>query len=78
MAQRCQVTGRTVGFGHRISHSHVRSKRRFKVNMQRKTYFVPSLNRRVTLQVSAAGIKVIDRKGIDAVVAKIIARGEKV
>lgn len=77
MSQRCQVTGREPGFGHRISHSHVRSKRRFNVNIQRKTYWVPSLRRRVTLRVSTEGIKVIDRRGIDAVVAQILARGEK-
>jgi large subunit ribosomal protein L28 len=77
MSQRCQVTGKEPGFGHRISHSHVRSKRRFNVNIQRKTYWVPSLRRRVTLRVSTEGIKVIDRRGIDAVVAQILARGEK-
>jgi large subunit ribosomal protein L28 len=78
MSQHCQVTGRVPGFGHRISHSHVRTKRRFNVNVQRKTYWVPSLNRRVTLRVSAAGIKVIDRRGIDSVIAELIARGERI
>jgi large subunit ribosomal protein L28 len=49
-------------------------KRRFNVNIQRKTYWVPSLARKVTLTVSARGIKVIDQRGIDAVVAEIIQR----
>lgn len=74
MARTCQVTGATPGFGHSISHSHRRTKRRFDVNIQKKTYWVPSLGRNVTLTVSARGIKVIDRQGIDAVVAAIVKR----
>jgi len=74
MAAVCQVTGAVPGFGHSISHSQ----RRFDPNVQKKTYWVPSLRRKVTLNVSAKGIKVIDARGIDAVVAEIIARGEKI
>ncbi len=74
MAGDCQVTGATPGFGNTISHSHRRSKRRFNLNVQKKTYWVPSLGRKVTLTVSARGIKTIDRRGIDAVVAAIIQR----
>ena len=78
MAAVCQVTGAVPGFGHSISHSHRRNKHRFNPNVQKKTYWVPSLRRKVTLNVSAKGIKVIDVRGIDAVVADIIARGEKI
>ena len=74
MSRVCRVTGATPGFGNTISHSHRRSKRRFNLNVQRKTYWVPSLGRKVTLTVSARGIKTIDRRGIDAVVAAIIQR----
>ena len=74
MARVCQVSGATPGFGNTISHSHRRSKRRFNLNVQKKTYWVPSLGRKVTLTVSARGIKTIDRRGIDAVVAAIIQR----
>ncbi len=74
MARVCQVTGAIPGFGNTISHSHRRSKRRFNLNVQKKTYWVPSLGRKVTLTVSARGIKTIDRRGIDAVVAAIIQR----
>lgn len=77
MSARCQVTGATPGFGHSISHSHRRTKRRFDPNIQRKRYWVPSLRRAVTLTVSARGIKTIDRRGIDAVVAELLARGER-
>jgi large subunit ribosomal protein L28 len=72
------VLGTVPGFGHSVSHSHVRTKRRFNPNIQKKRYWVPSLGRNVTLRVSAKGIKTIDRKGIDVVVAQIRARGEKV
>jgi large subunit ribosomal protein L28 len=64
------VLGTVPGFGHSVSHSHVRTKRRFNPNIQKKRYWVPSLGRNVTLRVSA--------KGIDVVVARILARGEKV
>jgi large subunit ribosomal protein L28 len=78
MSATCQVTGATPGFGHHVSHSHRRSKRRFDVNLQKKRYWVPSLGRHVTLTLSARGIKTIDRRGVDAVVAGILARREKV
>jgi large subunit ribosomal protein L28 len=78
MAAVCQVTGAVPGFGHNISFSHRRTKRRFDPNVQRKTYYVPSLRRKVTLNVSAKGIKVIDARGIDVVVRDILARGEKI
>jgi large subunit ribosomal protein L28 len=78
MAAVCQVLGTSPGFGHSISHSHRRTKRRFDPNIQRKRYWVPSLGRHVTLRVSVRGIRTIDRRGIDAVVAAIVARGEKV
>ena len=77
MAAVCQVTGATPGFGHNISHSHRRTKRRFDPNVQRKTYFVPSLGRKITINVSAKGIKVIDARGIESVVKDMLARGVK-
>src|SRR5690606_35634911 len=74
----CQETGATPGFGHNISHSHRPTKRRFDPNVQKKTYYVPSLRRNVTLNVSAKGIKVIDARGIESVVKDLLARGEKI
>jgi large subunit ribosomal protein L28 len=75
MSRTCQLTGRGPGFGHRVSHSHRRTPRRFEVNVQSKRYWVPSLGRRVTLRLSARGIKTVDVRGIDAVVAELLARG---
>jgi large subunit ribosomal protein L28 len=77
MAAVCQVTGATPGFGHSISHSHRRTKRRFDPNIQKKTYYVPTLGRKVTLTLSVKGIKTIDARGIDAVMRDLIARGVK-
>lgn len=78
MSAVCQVLGTQPGFGHTISHSHVRTKRRFNPNVQKKRFWVPSLGRHVTLRVSARGLKTIDKLGIDVVAARILARGEKI
>src|SRR5699024_3356336 len=77
MAAVCQVTGAVPGFGHNISHSHRRTKRRFDPNIQKKSYYVPSLGRKVTLNLSVKGIKVIDARGIESVVADLQKRGVK-
>ena len=78
MPAHCQVTGRAPGFGKSVSHSHVRTSRRWNPNIQRKAYYLPSEGRRITLTVSAKGIKTIDRDGIEAVVARIRARGVRI
>jgi len=77
MAAYCQVTQTGPQFGHNVSHAQNKTKRRFDPNIQKKTYFVPSLGRKVTLNLSARGIKVIDVRGIDSVIAELVARGEK-
>ena len=78
MSAICQVTGRKPGFGKSVSHSHRRTNRRWNPNAQRRRFYLPSEGRTITLTVSTKGLKVIDRDGIEAVVAKIRARGEKV
>lgn len=78
MSRVCQVTGATPGFGDRVSHSHRRTKRRFDLNIQQKRYWVPSRGRHVTLTLSARVIKVVDARGIDAVLADIERRRGRV
>lgn len=78
MSAHCQVTGRAPGFGSQVSHSHRRTRRRWNPNIQRKTYYLASEGRRISLRVSAKGIKVIDRDGIEAVVARLRRNGEKI
>jgi large subunit ribosomal protein L28 len=74
----CQVTGRAPSFGNTVSHSHRRTRRRWSPNIQRKTYYLPSEDRRIRLRVSTTGMKVIDRDGIEAVVARLRQEGQKI
>lgn len=78
MAQVCQVTGKGPLVGMNVSHSHTRTKKRTLPNLQNKRFFVPSENRYVRLRVSAAGMRTIDKLGIEAVLSDMRARGEKV
>ena len=77
MSAHCQVTGRKPSFGKSVSHSHRRTNRRWNPNIQRRRYYLPSEDRYVTLSVSTKGIKTIDRDGIEAVVARLRAQGER-
>ena len=78
MARRCQLTGAGPRAGNNVSHSNRRTKRRFEVNLQKKTYWVPGENRWVTLRLSTRAIRTIDKRGIESALAAIRARGEKV
>ncbi|ARF56701.1 50S ribosomal protein L28 [Streptomyces gilvosporeus] len=78
MSAHCQLTGRKPGFGASISHSHRRTPRRFDPNIQRKRYWLESEGRHIRLTLSAKGIKTVDTIGVEAAVARIRARGEKV
>ncbi|GAA1973397.1 50S ribosomal protein L28 [Kitasatospora viridis] len=78
MSAHCQLTGRKPGFGNSISHSHRRTRRRFDPNIQSKRYWLASEGRHVRLTLSAKGIKTVDTIGVEAAVARIRARGEKV
>ncbi|PWV57419.1 MULTISPECIES: 50S ribosomal protein L28 [Nocardiopsis] len=78
MSRVCQVTGRAPSFGNAISHSHRRTRRRFDPNIQNKRYWLPSEQRFVKLRLSVKGMRVIDARGIERVVAEIRARGGRV
>jgi large subunit ribosomal protein L28 len=78
MSAKCQITGRTVGFGNKVSHSHRRTRRTWSPNIQIKTFYLPSEDRRVKLRVSTKGIKVIDRDGIEAVVGRLRREGQRI
>jgi len=64
--------------GNNVSHSNIKSKRRFLPNLHNHRFWVDSENRWVTLRVSTKGLRIIDKKGIDAVLSDIRARGDKV
>lgn len=78
MARVCQVTGKGPVTGNKISHANNKSKRRFLPNLQRHRFWVESENRFVRLRTSAKGMRIIDKRGIDAVLAEMRTRGEKV
>ncbi|GAA5157054.1 MULTISPECIES: 50S ribosomal protein L28 [Amycolatopsis] len=77
MSKVCQVTGSRPGYGKQVSHSHRRTSRRWEPNLQNRRYWLPGENRWVRLRVSAQGIKTIDKRGIEAVVAELKAKGVK-
>lgn len=74
MARICEVTGKKPMVGHKVSHSNIKTKRRFLPNLQSRKFWVQSENRWVRLRVSGAGLRIIDRDGIDAVLTRIRAR----
>ncbi|UJF24959.1 50S ribosomal protein L28 [Suttonella sp. R2A3] len=78
MARICQVTGKKPMVGNTVSHANNKSKRRFLPNIQEHRFWVQSENRFVKLKVSTHGMRIIDKKGIDAVLSDIRARGDKV
>ena len=76
MARVCQVTGKAPMVGNIVSHANNKTKRRFLPNLQYRRIWVESENRWVRLRVSNAGLRVIDKNGIDVVLADLRARGE--
>ncbi len=78
MAKVCQVTGKRPVTGNNVSHSNIKSKRRFLPNLQSHKFWVESENRFVRLRLTTKGMRIIDKKGIDTVLAELRARGEKV
>ena len=78
MARVCQVTGKKPVSGHHVSHANNKTKRRFLPNLQQRRFFVESENRWVSLRLSRAGLRIIDKLGIDAVLADMRERGLKV
>lgn len=78
MARVCQVTGKRPMSGNNVSHAHNKTRRRFLPNLHNHRFWVESENRYVRLRLSTAGMRLIDKKGIDTVLAEMRARGEKV
>ncbi len=78
MSKICQVTGRKPSFGNTVSHSHRKTRRRWDPNIQKQRFWIPAERRWVTLTLSTKGIKTINRKGIEAVIAGMRAAGQKI
>lgn len=78
MSRVCQVTGKSPMAGNNVSHAHNKTRRRFMPNLHNHRFWVESEKRFVKLRVSTHGMRIIDKKGIDAVLKDIRARGEKI
>ncbi|OED41209.1 50S ribosomal protein L28 [Endozoicomonas sp. (ex Bugula neritina AB1)] len=78
MSKVCQVTGKRPVSGNNVSHAHNKTKRRFVPNLHHKRFWVESESRFVRMRVSAKGMRIIDKKGIDAVLTDMRANGQKV
>jgi large subunit ribosomal protein L28 len=78
MSRVCQVTGKGPMVGHNVSHANNKTRRRFLPNLHPHRFWVEAEKRFVSLRVSNHGLRIIDKKGIDVVLAEIRARGEKV
>lgn len=78
MARVCQITGKATAVGNKVSHSNIKTKRRFLPNLHNKRFWLESEQRFVRLRVSASGLRTIDKLGVEAVVASLRAHGENI
>ena len=78
MARVCQVTGKRPMSGNNVSHAKNRTRRRFLPNLHAHRFWVESEQRFVRLRLTTKGMRIIDKKGIDSVLADMRSRGEKV
>lgn len=78
MSRVCQVTGIGPATGNNVSHALNRTRRRFLPNLHNHRFWVESENRFVRLRLSAKGMRIVDKKGIDAVLAELRAQGQKI
>jgi large subunit ribosomal protein L28 len=78
MARVCQVTGKVPVSGHKVSHSNIKTKRRFLPNLQTKRFFLAEEDKWITLKLSTEGIRTINKNGLMSVVKELRARGEKI
>jgi large subunit ribosomal protein L28 len=78
MSKVCQVTGKGPITGNNVSHAHNKTRRRFLPNLHTHRFWVPNENKYVKLKVSAKGMRLIDKLGIEAVLKQVRAKGKKV
>lgn len=78
MSKVCQITGKRPTTGNNVSHANNRTRRRFLPNIHYHRFWVESENRWVRLRISAKGLRIIDKLGIDSVLSDLRARGERV
>jgi large subunit ribosomal protein L28 len=75
MSKVCELTGKRVIVGNKVSHSNHRTRRRFLPNLQNKKFYLPEEDRWISLRVSAHAIRLVNRKGITAVIKEAREKG---
>jgi len=78
MARVCQVTGKVPIGGNKVSHSNIKTKRRFLPNLQKKRFYLAEEDKWITLKVSTEAIRTINKKGLFTIVKELRAKGEKI
>ena len=78
MTRECEVTGKKPVAGNNVSHANNRTRRRFLPNLQNRKFWVESENRWVSMRISSAALRTIDKLGIDAVITKMRSEGKKI
>lgn len=78
MSRICQITGKVPITGNTVSHSNIKTKRRFLPNLQTKRFFFAEEDRWITLKLSTEGIRTINKNGLNSVVKKLRAEGHKI
>ncbi|WP_236978307.1 50S ribosomal protein L28 [Membranihabitans maritimus] len=78
MSKVCELTGKRPMVGHSVSHSNVKTKRRFLPNLKKKKFYIPELDKSVTLKVSTKAMRTIDKLGIYAYLKKLQKKGKDI
>jgi large subunit ribosomal protein L28 len=78
MSRICQITGKVPVTGNKVSHSNIKTKRRFLPNLQTKRYFLAEEDKWITLKLSTEGIRTINKNGLYSVVKQLRAEGHKI
>jgi len=76
MARVCQVTGKKPMVGNNVSHANNRTKRRFLPNLHYRRFWIEGEKRWINMRVSSAGLRTIDKKGIEVVLAELRSKGK--
>ena len=78
MTRECEVTGKRPVAGNNVSHANNRTRRRFLPNLHNRRFWVESENRWVSMRISSAALRTIDKLGIDAIKKKMRSEGKKI
>jgi large subunit ribosomal protein L28 len=78
MARVCQVTGKVPVTGHKVSHSNIKTKRRFLPNLHTKRFYLAEEDKWITLKLSADGIRTINKRGLYTVIKELRAKGQHI